>query len=114
MNNALQIMWQQTEIWRLIVAVCGGFIVGCIYFQSLRWCVNNLYKYKHKYLWFAIAAFCRILLFFGVMALLVQKNVVLVLVYIVSFLLSKFAFLIAEKQHYFTETEVQKEEPDEN
>ena len=57
-------MWQQVEIWRLIMAFVLGGVIGCVYFKSLQWSINKLSETKHKIRMFAGVALFRIVLFF--------------------------------------------------
>ncbi len=90
-------MWQQAETWQITAAVLGGLLVGIIYFQSLRWSLNHLIENKHKIRFFASVAVFRILLFFGVMVLIAQRNPVVVLLYVLAFFITKMLIVIREK-----------------
>ena len=90
-------MWQQAETWQIAAAVLGGLLVGIIYFQSLRWSLNHLSETKHKIRFFASVAVFRILLFFGVMLLIAQRNPVVVLLYVLAFFITKMLIVIREK-----------------
>ncbi len=90
-------MWRQAEIWQIIAAFFCGLLVGVIYFQSLRWSLDRLSKAKHKIRFFASVAMLRILLFFGVMMLIAQRNPVVVLLYVLAFFVTKMVIVIREK-----------------
>ncbi len=93
------IMWQQTEVWRIIAALLSGIIVGAIYFQSLRWSVNRLHTFKHKWTVFGGVALLRIALFFGTMILVARKNIILIIVYLLAFFITKIIVMWREKKH---------------
>lgn len=98
MNGSfLELMWQQAENWRLITAVICGVIVGIIYFYSLRWSVNHLSELKHKLKIFALTALCRMALFFGVLILIGHRNVAVILLYVISFFITKVVIIWIEK-----------------
>jgi len=68
--------------------------------QSLRWSVNHWTDYKHKYAVYTLTALARISLFFGVLALVAHRNAIIVIIYLVAFLLTRFIFLMAEKKNF--------------
>lgn len=111
-NSALQIMWQQTELWRLIVALFCGSVVGGIYFYSLRWSINHLNEYKHKYRFFGAVALCRIFLFFGVMVLIAQRNAILVLFYVSAFFMIRTIVTMYAKKKFFVQSDKRGEQTD--
>ena len=84
-NDLLSIMWQQAELWRLVTAFFAGMLVGYIYFSSLHWSIKHLGEFKHKYRMFATVALLRISLFFAVLVLVCQRNVIVILCYILAF-----------------------------
>ena len=98
-SGYLSVMWNNMETWQLLAAIVCGILVGFIYFQSLRWSVNRLSESKHKVRMFASVALCRILLFFGVMVLIAQRNVVVILIYVLCFYFTKVAIIAFEKGH---------------
>ena len=99
MNSAAlwQLMWQQAELWRIMVAILCGIAVGFVYFESLRWSVNRIHTFKHKWSVFGGIALFRIALFFGVMILVAHKNIVLLLVYLAAFFITKLFVIWYEK-----------------
>lgn len=111
-NSAFQIMWQQTELWHLIIALFCGSIVGCVYFYSLRWSINHLNEYKHKYSFFGAVALCRIFLFFGVMVLIAQHNAIVVLFYVLAFFVTKTIITVSEKKKFLVQSDERGEQTD--
>ena len=104
MNSGyLEQMWQQAEEWRLIIAFLGGIIVGLVYFYSLRWSINHYGELEHKFKIYALTALCRIALFFGVLVLIGHRNIVVILLYILAFFLTKIAIIWLEKRKYMAE-----------
>lgn len=95
--NLWQIMWQQAEYWRLGLAILSGIFVGIIYFESLRWSVNHIHSFKHKWSVFGGIALLRIALFFGIMILVAGKNIVLLLFYLAAFFITKLFIIWYEK-----------------
>ncbi len=96
-ESYLVTMWEQMACWQLPVAIVCGVLVGWIYFSSLRWSINKMQDKKYKVRFFAGVALLRILLFFGVMMLIAQRNVAVVLVYVVMFFVTKMFVLAREK-----------------
>ena len=96
-DSYLMQMWQQMALCQLWAAPICGATVGAIYFQSLRWSLNHLSETKHKIRFFASVAVLRILLFFGVMMLIAQRNPVVVLLYVLAFFITKMLIVIREK-----------------
>ena len=88
-NDFIRIMWEQAEIWRIILAFISGIIVSCIYFGSLHWSLKHLSEFKHKYRMFATIALLRISLFFAVLVLISQRNVVIILFYLLAFFITR-------------------------
>lgn len=99
-NGTLELMWQQAENWRLVVAAICGVIVGIIYFYSLRWTVNRMGETSHKFRLFGLTALCRIALFFGVLVLIGHRNVAVILLYVVAFFLTKVVIIWKEKGYF--------------
>jgi len=99
-NSALQIMWQQAELWRLILALFCGAGVGYVYLYSLRWSINHMGESKHKYRLFGTVALCRIFLFFAVLILVAQKNIIVVLFYVAAFFVTKTIVMLHEKNRF--------------
>ena len=81
-----QTAWQNAPLWRIIFAFFCGLAVGFVYFQSMRWSINHLDNFKHKIRMFALMAFLRIVMFLGVMIMVCERNLVLILVYVLKFL----------------------------
>ena len=100
-----QIMWQQAGVWRSILALVCGVVVSVIYFMSLHWSVKRLNnnKARHRIKLFAGAAVLRIALFFGVLVLVAQKNILLIAVYVVAFFITKFFILWRAKKQWHAE-----------
>ena len=86
--------WNEAPLWRLIFAFFCGIAVGLAYFQSMRWSINHLDDFKHKIRMFALMAFLRIAMFLGVLMLVCERNLVLILIYILSFFITKM-FIVA-------------------
>jgi len=101
-GNYLAVLWQQTELWQLAAALICGVIVGVIYFESLHWSVVHLTRSKHKIKMFASVALFRIILFFSVLALISQRNAILILFYVTAFFLTKIAVIAVEKNRETT------------
>lgn len=97
-------MWQQAGQWQLVLAFLCGILVGVIYFKSLRWSIEHLNEGKHKLRMFAGAALLRIILFFGIMALVSQRNVAVILIYVISFFITKMVIMIIEKGRMLKDT----------
>ncbi len=103
-----QIMWQQAGVGRFILALVCGVIVSVIYFMSLQWSVNRLgnEKARHRIKLFAGAAVLRIALFFGVLVLVAQKNILLIALYVVAFFVTKFFILWRAKKQWHAQIDV--------
>ncbi len=93
-----QLMWEQADYFRLGIAILCGIFVGIVYFQSLRWSVNRIHTFKHKWSIFGGIALLRIALFFGVMILVAHKNMVLLLTYLGAFFITKLFVIWYEKR----------------
>ncbi|MBO6282270.1 MAG: hypothetical protein J6N49_07095 [Alphaproteobacteria bacterium] len=107
-SSALQIMWQQTQWWRLLTALICGAGVGYVYLYSLRWSINRLGESKHKFRLFGTVALCRICLFFFVLAMVAQQNIVIVIFYVVAFFATKTAVMLHEKNRFLPQDEKEK------
>lgn len=90
-------MWQQADIWRILFALISGVVVGFIYFQSLRWSVNRIHTFKHKWTVFGVVALFRIALFFTVLVLVAGKNIALLVIYLLAFFFTKIIIIWQEK-----------------
>ena len=103
-----QIMLQQAGVGRFVLALVCGVIVSVIYFMSLQWSVNRLgnNKVRHRIKLFAGAAVLRIALFFGVLVLVAQKNILLIAVYVVAFFVTKFFILWRAKKQWYAEKKI--------
>lgn len=99
-SGYLELMWQQAEEWRLIIAFICGIAVGLVYFYSLRWSINHYGELEHKFKIYALTALCRIALFFGVLILIGHRNIAVILLYILAFFLTKVAIIWIEKRKY--------------
>ena len=108
-SGYLEQMWQQAECWQLLIAFVSGFLVGLIYFYSLRWSINHPGELKHKFKVYALVALARIALFFGVLILIGHRNIAVVLLYILAFFLTKVGVIWIEKKRYINED---KKEPE--
>lgn len=102
-SGNLEQMWQQAEEWRLVAAFISGFIVGLIYFYSLRWSINHPGELKHKFKVYGLVALCRIALFFGVLVLIGHRNIAVILLYILAFFLTKVGIIWFEKKRYIND-----------
>ena len=109
-GNFLELMWQQAENWRLILAVVCGIAVGIVYFYSLRWSVNHLSELKHKLKIFALTALCRMALFFGVLFLIGHRNVAVISLYVIAFFITKVIIIWYEKARFIKDDNKQKVE----
>ena len=102
-------LWEQmlngVELWRAVLALISGFVIGMIYFKSMRWSINHLDKFKHKVRTFALTAICRIALFLGVLVLVCERNVVLILLYVIAFFITKMVIVGFHKNHLFEHKE---------
>jgi F1F0 ATPase subunit 2 len=90
-------MWQQADMWRIFLALISGIIVGFVYFQSLRWSVNRIHTFKHKWSVFGGIALFRIALFFAILVLVAHKNIVLLVIYLLAFFFTKIVIIWHEK-----------------
>ena len=99
-----QMMWQQAGIGHFVLALICGVIVSIIYFMSLKWSINRLNnnKARHRIKLFAGAAVLRIALFFGVLVLVAQKNILLIAAYVTAFFITKFFILWRAKKQWHT------------
>lgn len=97
MDNYFMQMWNEAELWRLITAFVFGVVVGFIYFYSLRWSINHLNETKHRFGMFGLLALCRIVLFFAVLIMISKRNVVIILIYLLAFFLTKIVIVGIEK-----------------
>ena len=97
-TNVWTTMWQQADIWHIFLVLICGIIVGMIYFQSLRWSINRLHTFKHKWSVFGGIALFRIALFFAVLVLTTQKNMVLIVFYLAAFFCTKMLIVWLEKR----------------
>lgn len=95
----LELMWQQAEDWRLVIAVLSGMIVSVIYFYSLRWSIGRISESEHKFKLFAFTALLRIAMFFGVLVLVGHRNVMVILLYVAAFFFTKVVIVWYEKRH---------------
>lgn len=108
-SNFLELMWQQAEVWRLLLAVFCGITVGIIYFYSMRWSINRLSETEHKFKLFGLTALARILLFFGVLVLIANRNVMVISLYVAAFFLTKLVIVWYEKAHLPASEDTKKE-----
>lgn len=92
-NDFWSVAWEGAPLWRIIFAFFCGIAVGVIYFQSLRWSINHVSEFKHKVKIFALTAFFRIAMFLGVLVLVCERNLVLILFYIVAFFITKMVII---------------------
>ena len=110
-DGFLELMWQQAENWRLVAAAVCGVIVGIIYFYSMRWSINRMGELSHKMKFFAVTALLRIALFFGVLVLIGQRNVAVILLYVLAFFLTKVVIIWREKKKYVSAFEEENKKP---
>lgn len=99
--------WQNAPLWRMIFAFFCGLAVGLAYFQSMRWSINHLDEFKHKIRMFALMAFLRISMFLGVLMLVCERNLILILIYILSFFITKM-IVVAIAKGYLKKEEAEK------
>jgi hypothetical protein len=95
-----QLWWHEAVLWRVLMAVIAGGVVAVAYFKSLRWSINRLNGTKKRAVQFAGVAFARIALFFGVLILVAHKNMVLLLVYLGMFFITKMVIIWIEKHRF--------------
>ena len=95
-----QLWWNDAALWRLLLAAVAGGAVGAVYFKSLRWSVNRLNGSKKRAAQFAGVALARIALFFAVLILVAHKNMVLLLVYLGVFFITKMVIMWIEKHRF--------------
>ena len=100
MNEMWLLTWKDVELWRWLLAFVSGVGVGMIYFESLKWSISKLGNCKHRISLFAGVALCRILLFLGVMVLIANHNIAVVIVYVVSFFITKMIFITLTKKAF--------------
>ena len=110
-SSALLMMWQQTEWWRLVLALFCGAAVGYVYLESLRWSISRLSESKHKFRLFGSVALCRIFLFFFVLIMVAQKNIIIILFYVAAFFVTKTIFMLHEKNRFLPQNEKGKTVP---
>lgn len=104
MSNGLwQYMWNEAALWQIFAAPILGALVGWIYFYSLRWSINHLESTSHKIRMFTIVALLRVALFFAVMVLVGQRNILVILLYILAFFFARMIFIWHEKSGYIVE-----------
>ncbi len=89
MEKFWQTALENAEIWRMTAALVLGIVVGWAYFSILRLSIQKLSESKHKVRMFAGWALLRILMFFGGLVLIANRNVVVILIYLVSFFITK-------------------------
>ncbi len=95
-----QLWWNDAALWRLLLAAVAGGAVGAVYFKSLRWSVNRLNGSKKRAAQFAGVALARIALFFVVLVMVAHKNMVLLLVYLGVFFITKMVIMWIEKHRF--------------
>lgn len=100
-----KIAWESAPLWRMFFSLFCGFSVGFVYFQSMRWSINHLDEFKHKIRMFAIMAFLRISMFLGVLVLVCERNLVLILIYVISFFITKMVVVAIAKGYLRKEAE---------
>ncbi len=108
-NDFWSVAWESAPLWRMIFAFFCGISVGFAYFQSMRWSINHLGKFKHKIRIFALMAFLRIAMFLGVLTLVCERNLVLILIYIIAFFITKMIVVGITKGHLIHDDEEAKE-----
>jgi FtsH-binding integral membrane protein len=119
MNNAWQIWWQQTDLWRMLLVFVCGVVVGCVYFLSLRWSISRPGSTRSRIKVFAGTAILRIALFFGVLMLVAHKNIILIITYLLAFFIIKMLMIGLTKKQWSKEADLhlaneaaQKNQPD--
>ena len=103
MNELWLLTWSDVELWRWILAFLSGIGVGLIYFWSLKWSIYRLGDCKHRISLFAAIALLRILLFLGVMIWIANHNIAVVIVYVISFFITKMVFMGVTKKTFATD-----------
>lgn len=103
MNDFWQVAWDNAPFWRMCFAFFCGIAVGFAYFQCLRWSITHLNDFKHKIRMFAFMAFLRITMFLGVMILVCERNLVLILIYLIAFFITKMVVVGVTKGHLIHE-----------
>ena len=98
-NNFWAVAWENAPLWRMFFAFFCGIAVGCAYFQSLKWSINHLGDFKHKIRMFALMAFLRISMFLGVLIMVCERNLVLILIYIIAFFITKMVVVGITRGH---------------
>lgn len=91
-------MFEQAGYYRLLLAGVLGAVVCYIYLFILKFSVNILNKSKHKVFLFISLVLVRFALFFGILMLIANKNIAIILVYFVAFMITKKVVLITEKR----------------
>lgn len=105
MSEFWQVAWNNAPLWRIIFALFCGFAVSLAYFQSMRWSITHLDEFKHKIRMFALMAFLRIIMFLGVLILVCERNLVLILAYILAFFITKMIVVAIAKGYLGKEDE---------
>ncbi|MBR1399865.1 MAG: hypothetical protein IJ564_06830 [Alphaproteobacteria bacterium] len=101
-------LWLQTPLWRISLALISSIVVGIAYFQSLRWSINHLNEFKHKMRMFALVAIVRISLFLGIMVLVCERNIILILTYVIVFFITKMIIVGTERNHLIEQKDTEK------
>ena len=98
MQGIVNFLYHEVNIWPIFMAAICGAGVGIVYFESLRWSVKKLSVSKHRISMFASVAACRIALFFGVLALIADRKISVILVYLLFFFITKMFIIWFEKK----------------
>lgn len=106
MNNILLLeLWKQAGTTQLVIVAISGLIVGAVYFGSMRWSIAHLAQTNHKIALYTGVALLRIILFFGVLVMVADRNIAVILVYLLAFFISRMLAIAIDRKHFFNAKE---------
>lgn len=92
-------MFEQAGYQKLLLAGIIGAVVSFVYLSLLKFSINILEKNKNKIVLFAGLMLVRWVLFFGILLLIADKNIAIILIYVVTFVVVKKFILMFEKRN---------------
>lgn len=95
-----QTMWQQTTPLTISIALIVGIVIGYIYFKNLWWTVCHLQKSEKRKAFLFLSALPRLILFIIGLLLVSDKNVVLMGVYFLGFMIVKIVMVRHHKKNW--------------
>lgn len=101
-------LWSQTPLWQILLALISSIVVCIVYFQSLRWSINHLNDFKYKMRMFALVTIARISLFLGVMVLVCERNIILIMTYLIVFFITRMIIVGTERNHVIKQKDTKK------